>query len=72
MCVAPVLEQEPETKFLSIVTRTSLADQHCKSFEDVKMKNYQDTNGDLCDVRALVICLNSLVRLEGLDDDEIK
>ena len=60
-----------EGKFLRIVTRTSLADQHCKSFKDIGLTNYQDLKYSHCEVKRLVICLNSLGKLEALDDDDI-
>ena len=63
---------QDQGKFLSIVTRTSLADQHCKSFKRLGLKSYQDVKFGLCDEDALVICLNSLGKLDALDDDEIK
>ena len=63
---------QEQGKFLSIVTRTSLADQHCKSFKALGLKSYQDVKYGLCDEDALVICLNSLGKLEALDDDEIQ
>ena len=61
-----------QSKLLSIVTRTSLADQHCKSLKALGLKSYQDVKFGLWDEDALVICLNSLGKLEALDDDEIK
>ena len=70
-CATKHLAEHPDAKLLSIVTRTSLADQHCKSFEDLDMTTHQDVKGDLYDVRALAIYLSSVVRLQGLDDDEI-
>jgi len=60
-----------EGKFLSIVTRTSLADQHCKSFKDIGLTNYQDVKHSHCEQKRLVICLNSLGKLDALDDDEM-
>ena len=60
-----------EGKFLSIVTRTSLADQHCKSFKDIGLVNYQDIKHSYCEQQRLVICLNSLGKLEALDDDDM-
>ena len=76
-CVAQHLLSEwvregVNTKLLSIVTRTSLADQHSKSFSALGMKNYLDIKHGLCDVDCLVICLNSLEKLEAVDDDELK
>ena len=71
-CVAKHAEQymTNDTKFLSIVTRMSLADQHIKSFQSIHRHNYQDTQGSLCDVKSLVICLNSLHKLKVLSDDK--
>ena len=66
-----VMNGETST-ILSIVTRTSLADQHCKSFKALGLKSYKDVKVGLCDEDALVICLNSLGKLAALDDDEIK
>ena len=69
--IAKHMTQE-QGKLLSIVTRTSLADQPGKSFKALGLKSYQDVKFGLCDEKALVICLNSLGKLEALDDDEIK
>ena len=69
--IAGHMGQEDGCKFLSIVTRTSLADQHCKSFRPLGLVNYLDLKHSFCDQRALVICLNSLGELESLGDDEI-
>ena len=60
-----------DTKFLSSTTRTTLADQREKTFSNLKMKNYQDTKTDLYDAKALGICLNSLVKLDALEPEEI-
>ena len=62
---------DPNTKFLSITTRTSLADQHEKSFTKLNMKNYQDLKSDIYDASCLGICLNSLVKLDALEEEEI-
>ena len=35
------------------------------------MKSYQDTKTDLCDAKALGICLNSLVKLDALELEEM-
>ena len=63
--------KEANTKFLSITTRTSLADQHEKSFTNLNMKNYQDLKSDIYDTSCLGICLNSLVKLDALEEEEI-
>ena len=49
----------------------SLADQHSKSFANLGIINYQDVKFGLCDVDRLVICLNSIGRLDVLDDSEM-
>ena len=70
--IARLMEEgDSYTKFLSIVTRTSLADQHSKSFANIGITNYQDVKHGLCDVDRLVICLNSIGRLDVLDDSEM-
>ena len=61
----------PETKFLSITTRTSLSDQHEASFEQLGMKNYQDVRANLQDAESLTVCLNSLAKLDDLEDEEL-
>jgi len=73
-CIANHMEQymDQDTKFLSIVTRTSLADQHQKSFEAINMQNYQDIKGDLGEVKALSVCLNSLHRLKDVDEYDMQ
>ena len=63
--------KEQHTKFLSITTRTSLADQHEKNFTNLNMKNYQDLKSDIYDASCLGICLNSLVKLDALEEEEI-
>ena len=66
------MEQEVNySKFLSITTRTTLADQHQKSFQAINMQNYQDVRVSLYDADVLGVCLNSLIKLEALDEKEI-
>ena len=59
-------------KFLSITTRTSLSDQHQKSFASMGMKNYQDIRANFQDAGSLAICLNSLAKLGQLDEEDLK
>ena len=63
---------EKDTKFLSITTRMSLAGQHEKSSENLRLKNYQDLKANLYDASALTICLNSLMKLDALSEEEIE
>ena len=69
--IARHMVRDAGAKFVSIVTRQSLADQHCKSFRDIGLVSYLDLKHSFCEQDALVICLNSLGKLEALDDDEI-
>ena len=73
-CIANHVEQyiNKQNKFLSITTRMSLSDQHEKSFEKINMRNYQDIETDLDQVKSLTICLNSLHKLKHLEDHEIQ
>ena len=59
------LKDDDETKFLTLTTRTTLTDQHEKSFNNIDLKNYQKNNIEDC--RHLSICLNSLHRLNMND-----
>ncbi len=45
--------------FLSITTRTSLSDQHQKSFGELGMKNYKDIRADFASAESLTIFLRS-------------
>jgi len=70
--VKQYMKQASGAKFLSITTRTSLSDQHQKSFEELGMRNYQDVRANFGDIESLTICLNSLAKLGDLDEDELK
>ncbi len=35
------------------------------------MKNYQDMNTDIYDAKCLGVCLNSFVKLDALEEEEI-
>ena len=70
--IAQHMERYPESKFLSITTRMTLADQHQKSFRAIRMQNYQDLEISLYDAHSLAICLNSLGKLEALDEEDAK
>ena len=50
----------------------SLADQREKSFGNLRLKNYQDLKANLYDASALTICLNSLIKLDALSEEEIE
>ena len=65
--VKQYLTDQPKTKFLSLVNKISLAEQHTKSFKNVKLVSYQDKKKDIMRDN-LVICVNSLMILSEIDD----
>ena len=64
------MEGNPNIRFLTLTTRTTLSDQHKATFKNINLATYQETT-NLYKQRALTICLNSLERLAFLDDDEM-
>ena len=64
--VKKYMDQNPGTKFLSIVDRESLADQHAKSFKSLNIEHYKYTKIEPSDASALVLCINSLTKLSKL------
>ena len=64
-CMEEYLKDDGETKFLTLTTRTTLTDQHEKSFQNINLQNYQKCDVDDC--RHLSICLNSLHKLKMKD-----
>ncbi len=56
--VKKYMDANPGTKFLSIVDRESLADQHAKSFSSLNIEHYKTTKIEPCDASALVLCIN--------------
>ena len=53
--VKKYMDQNPGTKFLSIVDRESLADQHAKSFKSLNIEHYKYTKIEPSDASALVL-----------------
>ena len=64
------MDAKPGTKFLSIVDRTSLADQHMKSFKSLDMQDYRTIKTDPCKASAFVLCINSLDKLCQLTKED--
>lgn len=60
------IKTNPKTKFLSIVNKISLAEQHVKTFNDIKLVSYQDKNKRVYKDN-LVVCINSLLILNEID-----
>lgn len=58
-----------QIKFISLVDKISLASQHFKSFQSINLQNYKTVdNNILLNSRSIVICINSLLRLESIED----
>lgn len=67
------MEKHTKARFLSIVTRQTLADQHVTSFKDINMKSYQNVDdSELSNTKSLVICLNSLWKMDDIDEKDIE
>jgi hypothetical protein len=64
------MDANPGTKFLSIVDRETLADQHSKSFSSLNIEHYKTTKIEPCDASALVLCINSLTKLSKLTKED--
>lgn len=59
------LKENKDIKFLSIVNKISLSDQHIETFEDINLVSYQDENKDIYNDN-LVVCINSLLMLNNI------
>jgi len=68
--VEEYLKENPNTKFLSIVDRISLAQQHLQSFKNLDVKSYTDKKINFLNCRSLVCCINSLEKLITLTKEE--
>ena len=66
------MKENQQTKLLSITARQSLSSQHVLSFKNIGMRSYLDKNVDMYDENALTICINSLCKLRGLTDEDMK
>ncbi len=64
-------ETDNQYKFLSIVDKVSLSEEHMKAFNKLKMVSYKETETINKSI-ATVICINSLLKLQGITDDELK
>ena len=65
------MEEYEDFTFLSITTRTTLCDQHMTSFKTIDIQHYQ-TCTDMMAAEALTICLNSLHKLEEIEEADMK
>jgi hypothetical protein len=57
-------------RFLSIVDKISLSEEHVKAFKNIKMVSYRETE-KISKTSASVICVNSLMKLIHITDKEI-
>lgn len=64
--VEQYMKENPDYKFVSIVDRRSLAEQHMKSFKNINVKSYQDKKVNPYNESAFVVCINSLNQLAAL------
>ena len=62
--------ENKKAKLLTLTTRTTLSDVHATSFSSLNMHHYQHTEN--LDVRALTVCLNSLLKLSHLKPEDMK
>ena len=61
------IQKNPKIKFLSIVNKICLAEQHVKTFKNIKLVSYQDKNKNVYRDN-LVVCVNSLLILNEIED----
>ena len=65
------MKENTNIKFLTLTARQTLSQQHKQSFKNVHLISYQDTTGKLKTKNAVTMCLNNLVKLSDLDEEEI-
>ena len=58
-------------KFLSIVDKVSLSEEHIKAFKQLKMVSYRETD-TISKSSSSVICINSLLKLSRITNTELK
>lgn len=68
--VEQYMKENPDYKFVSIVDRRTLAEQHMKSFKNINMKSYQNKKVNPYNEKAFVVCINSLYQLAALTKKE--
>lgn len=70
--VKKYMEANPGTKFLSIVDRVTLAQQHAQSFQSINIQTYQNKKINPLKCQSFVCCINSLEKLIHLSKEEKK
>ena len=64
-------ETSKEFRFLSIVDKISLSEEHVKTFRQLNMVSYRETE-TISKAKASVICINSLLKLGRFTDAALK
>ena len=64
-------ETSKDFRFLSIVDKVSLSEEHIKSFKQLNMVSYRETE-TISKAQVSVICINSLLKLSHITNVELK
>jgi len=66
-------ENNNKFKFLSIISKKSLGEQHQQNFlnENLILTSYETADANFNNYNNIVCCINSLLKYKDLDDDEI-
>jgi len=68
-------KQNNKYKFLSIISKVSLGQQHISTFQKetgTKLASYDDTTVNFDNNKYIVCCINSILKFQYLTDEEIK
>jgi hypothetical protein len=68
--VKKYMDDHPEVKFLSIVDRVTLAQQHAQSFQSLDIQTYKNKKINPLKCKSFVCCINSLEKLIHLSKEE--
>ena len=68
-------EHNNKYKFLSIISKVSLGQQHISTFQKetgTKLASYDDTTVNFDNNNYIVCCINRILKFNNLTDEEIK
>jgi hypothetical protein len=68
--ISKYMKENPEIKFLSIVDRITLAQQHSISFKELNIETYANKKINPLKCQSFVCCINSLEKLIQLSKEE--
>ena len=68
--VKKYMDEHPEAKFLSIVDRVTLAQQHALNFQSLEIQTYKNKKLNPLKCKSFVCCINSLEKLIHLSKEE--